>query len=60
LPRLTNVSCDEWITPNVFEDLMFKENNYHPLQLYNMDSFLIKSTPSVYLTKSFAGKLKGK
>ncbi|KYN44609.1 putative methyltransferase TARBP1 [Trachymyrmex septentrionalis] len=59
LPRLTTVSCDEWISPNVFKDLMFMENDCHPLQLCNTDSFLTKSTPSVYLTKSFAGDTHG-
>ncbi|KAG5315232.1 TARB1 methyltransferase, partial [Acromyrmex insinuator] len=59
LPRLTNVSCDEWISSDVFKDLMFMENDCHPLQLCNTGSFLTKSIPSVYLTKSFAGDTHG-
>ncbi|KYN22698.1 putative methyltransferase TARBP1 [Trachymyrmex cornetzi] len=59
LPRLTNVSCDEWISPDVFKNLMFIENDCHPLQLCNTGSFLTKSTPSIYLTKSFAGDTHG-
>ncbi|XP_011690186.1 PREDICTED: uncharacterized protein LOC105451442 isoform X2 [Wasmannia auropunctata] len=55
LPRLTNVSCDEWITPDVFKDLIFEENDYHPLQLYNKNSFVTENTLSTYLTKFFAG-----
>ncbi|XP_018397666.1 PREDICTED: probable methyltransferase TARBP1 [Cyphomyrmex costatus] len=59
LPRLTNVSCDEWISPDMFKDLMFMENDCHPLQLCNTGSFLTESTPSIYLTKSFAGDSYG-
>ncbi|TGZ50372.1 hypothetical protein DBV15_11457, partial [Temnothorax longispinosus] len=55
LPRLTNVSCDEWISPDVFKDLMFEQSDAHPLQLYNANSFLTETESSVYLTKSFAG-----
>ncbi|EZA56834.1 putative methyltransferase TARBP1 [Ooceraea biroi] len=55
LPRLTNVSCDEWITPNLFEAFTFERNNNHPLQLYNIDSFLSETKVSIYLTKPLAG-----
>ncbi|XP_011858439.1 PREDICTED: uncharacterized protein LOC105555992 isoform X2 [Vollenhovia emeryi] len=55
LPRLTNVSFDEWISPHVFKDLNFKENDDHPLQLHNTSLFLTQAKPSVYLTKSFTG-----
>ncbi|KAL6253772.1 hypothetical protein P5V15_015576 [Pogonomyrmex californicus] len=58
-PRLTNVSCDEWISPDVFKDLMFKQRDRHPLQLYNTDSLLSKTKFSIYLTKSVTGDARG-
>ncbi|XP_036151331.1 uncharacterized protein LOC105836856 isoform X2 [Monomorium pharaonis] len=60
LPRLTNVSCDEWISPTVFKDLMFKENNNHPLRHYNTNLFLTETKSSTYLTKSFTGDMHTK
>ncbi|XP_070524773.1 probable methyltransferase TARBP1 isoform X2 [Cardiocondyla obscurior] len=54
LPRLTNVSCDEWISPEVFKDLMFVQNN-GTLKLYNANSFLGETKSSVYLPKPITG-----
>ncbi|KAL6253773.1 hypothetical protein P5V15_015577 [Pogonomyrmex californicus] len=57
-PRLTNMSFDEWISPDVFEKLTFEERDRHPLRLYNTNSLLSDTKSSAYLTKSFAGKLE--
>ncbi|KAL6253769.1 hypothetical protein P5V15_012171 [Pogonomyrmex californicus] len=53
-PRLTNMSFDEWISPDVFEKLTFEERDRHPLRLYNTNSLLSDTKSSAYLTKSFA------
>ncbi|XP_070154969.1 probable methyltransferase TARBP1 [Polyergus mexicanus] len=55
LPRLTNISSDEWISPDIFEAFMFEHNDNHSLQLYNVDLFLSETKTSIYLTKSLAG-----
>ncbi|XP_039313554.1 uncharacterized protein LOC105193761 isoform X2 [Solenopsis invicta] len=60
LPRLTNVSRDEWISPTVFKDLMFKENDNHSLRHYNVNSFPTNIESSVYLTKFFTGDMHTK
>ncbi|XP_012234605.2 probable methyltransferase TARBP1 [Linepithema humile] len=54
-PRLTNMSRDEWISPDVFKNLKFKQSDNHSLQLYNIDSFLSEAKFSIYSTKSLAG-----
>ncbi|XP_020300131.1 uncharacterized protein LOC109863885 isoform X2 [Pseudomyrmex gracilis] len=58
LPRLTNVNCDELISPDVFEAFAFKQNDHHPLQLYNINSFLSETKTSTYLTKSSADDME--
>ncbi|EFN85513.1 Probable methyltransferase TARBP1 [Harpegnathos saltator] len=58
LPRLTNISRDEWISPDVFKAFMFEQNDNHPLQLYNVNSFLSDTTASIYLTKPLAGDME--
>ncbi|XP_029666388.1 uncharacterized protein LOC115237466 [Formica exsecta] len=55
LPRLTNISSDEWISPDIFKAFMFEHNDNHSLQLYNIDLFLSETKTSIYLTKSLAG-----
>ncbi|KAL6428156.1 hypothetical protein ACFW04_008484 [Cataglyphis niger] len=52
LPRLTNISSDEWISPDIFKAFMFEHNDNHSLQLYNIDLFLSETKTSIYLTKS--------
>lgn len=52
------MSRDEWISSDVFKNLMFKQSDNHPLKLYNIDSFLSEAKFSIYSTKSVAGKLK--
>ncbi|KAL6253777.1 hypothetical protein P5V15_015581 [Pogonomyrmex californicus] len=53
-PRLTNMSFDEWIRPDVFKMLTFNQNDRHPLRLYNKNPLLSDTKSSVYMTKSFA------
>lgn len=55
---MTNVSCDEWISPDVFKDSLFEQSDDHPLRLYNVNLFLTETKSSMYLTKSFTGELK--
>jgi len=54
------MSHDEWISPVVFKNLMFKQSDNHPLQLYNVDSVLSEAKFSIYSMKSLAGKSKKK
>ncbi|XP_032671611.1 uncharacterized protein LOC116844322 isoform X2 [Odontomachus brunneus] len=54
LPRLANVSCDEWISPDVFKDFEFARDDRHPLKLHNVNSLLSNTITSMYLTKSSA------
>lgn len=58
LPRLTDISCNEWIRPDVFEAFMFQQNNNHPLQLYHINPVLSETKISIYFIKSSEGMLK--
>lgn len=42
----------EWITPDLFQILNFKETINHPLQLFNLNTLLSDTKTSSYLMKS--------
>ncbi|XP_017876975.1 uncharacterized protein LOC108623164 [Ceratina calcarata] len=52
LPRLSNIIENEWVNPNLFKNLNFKETDAHPLRLYNFDRSLSDTKSSSYLIKS--------
>ena len=54
LPRLTGMDASEWITPDIFRTLNFKENNRHPLRLLNSSRSLSETRTSLYLMKATA------
>ncbi|XP_034196390.2 tRNA (guanosine(18)-2'-O)-methyltransferase TARBP1 isoform X1 [Osmia lignaria lignaria] len=56
LPRLTDMDPSEWITPDLFQILNFKETINHPLQLYNLNTLLSDTKTSSYLMKSTVDK----
>ncbi|XP_012146742.2 tRNA (guanosine(18)-2'-O)-methyltransferase TARBP1 isoform X1 [Megachile rotundata] len=56
LPRLTDMDSTEWITPDLFQNLHFKETINHPLRLYNLNTLLSDTKTSSYLIKSSADK----
>lgn len=52
LPRLSNVSSDEYILPQMFEKFGFKESNSHPLKLLNPNSDMSEAQVSAHILKS--------
>ncbi|XP_076632949.1 tRNA (guanosine(18)-2'-O)-methyltransferase TARBP1 isoform X1 [Colletes latitarsis] len=52
LPRLMDMDQSEWIDPDLFRILNFKETRNHPLRLYNLNTLLSETETSSYLTKS--------
>ncbi|XP_015438417.1 PREDICTED: uncharacterized protein LOC107193477 [Dufourea novaeangliae] len=47
LPRLTDMDPSEWISPDVFKALNFKESSNHPLSLHNVNSLLSEKTSNL-------------
>ncbi|XP_046740839.1 uncharacterized protein LOC124408147 [Diprion similis] len=51
LPRLSNVSSDEYILPQMFEKFGFKESSNHPLKIFNLKSDLSEASVSANMLK---------
>ncbi|XP_046616037.1 probable methyltransferase TARBP1 isoform X2 [Neodiprion virginianus] len=56
LPRLSNVSSDEYILPQMFNKFGFKESNSHPLKIFNLKSDLSEASVSANMLKTFGNE----
>lgn len=57
VPKLSKVSSDEYILPQMFDKFGFKESNAHPLNLLNRTKHSIKIEQPFFLASSSESKL---